>query len=55
MITLIHTLIKVISMKDRYLKPFVEVILMSDEDIITGSNNGGDMQTSEDELPVMPF
>ena len=41
-------------MKDKYLKPFVEIVLMYDEDIITGSN-GESIQTSEDELPVMPF
>ena len=42
-------------MKDKYLKPFVEVILMYDEDIITGSNGGESIQTSEDEVPVIPF
>ena len=53
---LMNTLIEVINMKDKYFKPFVEVILINDEDVIRTSNNGGEsISTGEDELPVMPF
>ena len=50
-------------MKVEYFRPFIEVILIDEEDIITGSNDGGDgggngggnLGGGEDELPVMPF
>ena len=54
--TLMNILTEVMDMKDKYLKPFIEVVLMDEEDVIRTSENNGDIiQTSEDELPPMPF
>ena len=49
-----NTLIEVTNMKEKYTKPFIEVIFLK-EDIITESNPGGSVGGGEDELPVMPF
>ena len=50
-----NILTEVMDMKDKYLKPFIEVVFMDEEDVIRTSESSDEIIPGEDELPPMPF